>query len=95
MISIRIVYIRYQIFERPPKRDGHFLFLPSILVHVLDNNNYYLIIEVSKSLSLVKYFKKRYISAKIEDFTTDTYGLRLLYQLTDTWNSQPLANLAK
>ena len=25
MIPIRIVYIKYQIFERPPKRDAHFL----------------------------------------------------------------------
>ena len=36
MISIRIVYIGYQIFERPPKRDGHFLFLPSIESSILN-----------------------------------------------------------
>ena len=30
MISVRIVYNKYQIFERPPKRDVHFLLLTSI-----------------------------------------------------------------
>ena len=30
MIPVRIVYIKYQIFERPPKRDAHFLLWTSI-----------------------------------------------------------------
>ena len=31
MIPVRIVYIKYQIFERTPKRDVHFLLLTSIV----------------------------------------------------------------